>query len=261
MYKPDQSFTDIADKFADNIYKTTKGRLRLAVLQHDLAQLGLAASNDRHIESCAILDVGAGLGHMSVWLAQQGHRLTAVEVAPNLLDTAKAFAQSAGVSVDFHCMPAQDYVAQNLDKQFDWVVCHAVLEWIAQPQLFIECLFKVLKPGGKLSIMFFNNRAKLIGNLLYGNFDYISNGLKAKKQVRLNPNYPQEPQQVYTWLEAYGEIVHKRGVRSFHDYMLDRSMWQSHFEQIVENELAVSDTEPFISMGKYIHVVVEKNTD
>ena len=261
MYKPDQNFTDIANKFADNIYKTSKGRLRLAVLQQDLTNQGLVAGQNQAIAPQRILDIGAGLGHMSVWLAQQGHHLTAVEVAPNMVESAKIFAQQLAVEVDFHCQPAQDFIRAYQGEQFDWLICHAVLEWIAEPQAFIDYLFKVLKPGGKLSIMFFNNTAKLIGNLLYGNFDYINSGMRAKKQVRLSPNYPQEPQQVYTWLEQYGKIVHKRGVRCFHDYMIDRAMWHSHFEQIIEQELAVSDSEPFISMGKYIHVVVEKHSN
>lgn len=261
MYKPDQNFTDIADKFADNIYKTTKGRLRLAVLQHDLAEQGLVSKHEQAISPKRILDAGAGLGHMSVWLAQQGHSLTAVEIAPNMVNSAQIFAHEMSVDVDFYCQSAQEYIKTFNGEKFDWLVCHAVLEWIAEPQAFVDYLFKVLKPGGKLSIMFFNNTAKLIGNLLYGNFDYVDSGMRVKNQVRLNPNYPLDPQQVYTLLEQYGKIVHKRGIRCFHDYMIDRSMWHSHFEQIVEKELAVSDSEPFISMGKYIHVVVEKHSN
>lgn len=41
MSKPptDQSFDGLTDKFAKNIYATAKGKLRLAVLERDLAPL------------------------------------------------------------------------------------------------------------------------------------------------------------------------------------------------------------------------------
>ena len=61
----DRHFDELATRFAEKIYGGAKGAIRLAVLQADLAE----ALPDRPLR---VLDVGAGLGHMSLWLAQRG---------------------------------------------------------------------------------------------------------------------------------------------------------------------------------------------
>ena len=53
-------------------------------------------------------------------------------------------------------------------------------------------------------------------------------------------------------------ILHKRGVRCFHDYMRERDMWQTKFDDILQMELEYSTNENFIPLAKYIHVIAEK---
>ncbi|MDV7213008.1 SAM-dependent methyltransferase, partial [Azotobacter beijerinckii] len=65
----DRHFDDLALRFAEKIYGGAKGAIRLAVLQADLAE----ALPERPLR---VLDVGAGLGHMALWLDERGHRVT-----------------------------------------------------------------------------------------------------------------------------------------------------------------------------------------
>ncbi|MDX4007236.1 SAM-dependent methyltransferase [Pseudomonas aeruginosa] len=65
----DRHFDELATRFAEKIYGGAKGAIRLAVLQADLAE----ALPERPLR---VLDIGAGLGHMSLWLAARGHRVT-----------------------------------------------------------------------------------------------------------------------------------------------------------------------------------------
>ncbi|EVT87941.1 hypothetical protein Z046_27125 [Pseudomonas aeruginosa VRFPA09] len=58
----DRHFDELATRFAEKIYGGAKGAIRLAVLQADLAE----ALPERPLR---VLDIGAGLGHMSLWLA------------------------------------------------------------------------------------------------------------------------------------------------------------------------------------------------
>ena len=89
----DTFFDDRATRFAANIYGGTKGAIRLAVLQADLAEV----LPQRPLR---VLDIGAGLGHMSLWLAQQGHAVTLAEPsAPMLAGAQEAFA-TAGLRAD-----------------------------------------------------------------------------------------------------------------------------------------------------------------
>ncbi|WP_017445434.1 methyltransferase domain-containing protein [Gayadomonas joobiniege] len=249
----DRSFEPIADKFNKNIYRTSKGRLRLELLKADLTEFKLTD----HSAPLSILDAGCGSGEMALWLAKQGHQVTAVDLSPSLLALGAEQAQQQGLNVNWLNNSIQTFCQHN-EHLYDWVICHAVFEWVDDPQAVLTLLKNQLKPGGYLSLMFFNHTAKLFGNLLYGNFDYIDAGMQVKKQVSLNPQNALKPEQVYLWLETNFKLLHKRGIRSIHDYIYDRSLWQSQFEQILKKELAYSHTEPFISLGKYIHVIAQK---
>ena len=70
----DRHFDELATRFAEKIYGGAKGAIRLAVLQADLQE----ALPERPLR---VLDIGAGLGHMSLWLAQHGHAVTLTEPA------------------------------------------------------------------------------------------------------------------------------------------------------------------------------------
>ena len=90
----DRHFDELATRFAEKIYGGAKGAIRLAVLQADLAE----ALPDRPLR---ILDIGAGLGHMALWLAERGHQLTLAEPAAPMLDGARARFAEAGQTATF----------------------------------------------------------------------------------------------------------------------------------------------------------------
>ncbi|CAN5376049.1 MAG: class I SAM-dependent methyltransferase [Acidimicrobiia bacterium] len=49
---------------------------------------------------CSVLDLGAGQGRNAVWLATQGHRVTAVDLSPIAGEQTRAAATAAGVEVE-----------------------------------------------------------------------------------------------------------------------------------------------------------------
>jgi SAM-dependent methyltransferase len=53
------------------------------------------------LEPCRALDVGCGQGRNAIWLAQQGHTVTAVDVSDLAIAQAEELAVAAGVDVDF----------------------------------------------------------------------------------------------------------------------------------------------------------------
>ena len=70
----DRNFDDLADRFSDRIYNTEKGRLRLEILKEDLAELA-------HGQPLNIWDAGCGLGHLSLWVAENGHQLSLCDIS------------------------------------------------------------------------------------------------------------------------------------------------------------------------------------
>jgi len=244
-HKPDQSFDSIANKFQRNIYGTTKGQLRHELLIHYL---------DQHlpIEPCRILEAGGGSGEMAVELLKRGHQLHINDISADMLALARQqCAEYSGVSF-------QHGEIQQLDEQpqYDVVICHAVLEWLQDPIAVIAKLKSLLKPAGLLSLSFFNRDAHLFGNVLYGNFDYIDKDFAVGNRVRLNPNNAVMPKQVMAELEQLSmTIVHQAGIRCFHDYVRDKAIQQSHYQQLKNMELQYGAREPYMWLGKYFHII------
>lgn len=250
--KTDRSFDGIAAKFAHNIYSSTKGKLRQVVLLRDLAELRLLQ------QPCHILDVGAGQGQLALALAAQGHRVHLTDISADMLQLAQQQALAQGAdNVSFQQIGLAELVATHR-QQYQLVLCHAMLEWLAQPELAIAQLRQLVAPGGVLSLMFYNKDAKRFGNIVFGNFDYVVADFQVKKKVSLNPQHPLVPADVMQWCQQAGfSVLAKTGVRCFHDYLRDRALQQSHFEQLLALELQYNRIEPYASLGRYQHLLLQ----
>lgn len=116
MYGPGWRVPDPAFKFTtpprtvralEDWFRGTQPNLRLwerrASVGHGrrepsrLARLAAAAAEELDAE---VLDVGAGSGADSLWLAQQGVRVTAYDYAPRALDRLRELARDRGVDLD-----------------------------------------------------------------------------------------------------------------------------------------------------------------
>ncbi len=106
--------------------------------------------------------------------------------------------QAKGVSDNMHFIQcaAQD-IAQHLETQVDLILFHAVLEWVADPLSVLQTLWSMLRPGGTLSLMFYNANGFLTHHMVAGNFDYVQVGMPNKKKRTLSPDYPRDPGAIY----------------------------------------------------------------
>lgn len=248
--KQDHSFDGIAGKFAKNIYETSKGKLRQAVLLRDLLERPELAT------ACRVLDVGAGQGQLALELASRGHQLTLTDLSAEMLELAAERAEQQQLQIQCHQLPLQQLTAQGWPA-FPVVLCHAVLEWLEDPAEAIAQLYQLVEPGGLVSLMFYNKDAKRLSNIIYGNFNYVLRDLTYKKKVRLSPQNPLQPQQVELWCRQAGfDIVQKTGVRCFHDYLRDRSEQETEYEQLLQVELMFNRQEPYASLGRYQHLLL-----
>lgn len=255
MKKQDTSFSKSVDTFKNNIYGSSKGQVREAVLLRDLASILHSK------QPLKIFDVGGGQGQIALKFAQQGHDVTICDISDEMLDVAKRKAIELGVTdkVTFiHC-PLQE-LPSKLQSKFDVVLCHAVFEWLVDAQAALKVLTEYLNAKGQLSLMFYNANGQVLSNLVYGNFDYIEAGFNVKKAVRLNPQNALLPDTVRGWAEQLGLTLSvDTGVRCFHDYMRDREQWTNNINKIVEMELHYSTKEPFASIARYKHFIFKVN--
>ena len=91
------------------------------------------------------LDVGCGAGLLAEPLARLGAQVTAVDAAPELIDVAKDHAAGQGLPIDYRAVGVE-----SVEGKFDLVTAMEVIEHVAEPQEFIDCLAKRLAEGGLL---------------------------------------------------------------------------------------------------------------
>jgi S-adenosylmethionine-dependent methyltransferase len=270
----DTLFDGIANKFDENIYGTSKGQLRHRLLLHYLQPYIHSDSSLR------VLDAGGGTGMMSMAFCEQGHKVTLYDGSSEVLEIAKQrlapFIHTSESKFDTAIQSNQkgneqvsgsatiiqaDINELALDERSDVVLCHAVLEWLQHPKKTISRLLSMVEDGGVLSLSFFNRDAALFNNAIWGNFEYIDNGLKVKNQVRLNPHNAQVPADIISYIQQNHsdvEIVHQAGIRCFHDYMADKDKQVEEFDRILQLEKKYGRKVPYKWLGKYFHLIIRK---
>lgn len=257
----DRNFDDLAERFEKRIYGKLKGQIRQAVIWRDLEETHPHLNNT----SLNILDIGAGLGQFTLKLAQQNHNVTYSDISEQLYLLAHKQAEQLQITEKIHWynQAYQDLLANNELAQMDLILCHAVIEWLAEPESLLPALAKQLKPEGKLSFCFYNPAGMTYRNLIAGNFNHIeqrqNNNYQADKQTLTPPN-PPNVLEIKRWLNEAGfEIIKESGIRVFTDYAIDKQRGgHQHPEQVLAKELAFSDQYPYHHIGRYIHVMAKK---
>lgn len=253
----DRNFDDIAAKFVKNIYGSGKGEIRQAVLWKDLTDI-LALLGEK--QPLTVLDAGGGIGQMSQQLAKRGHQITLCDLSSQMLTLAKKEIEEAHLLSQYQFIhsPVQE-IGQHLKQSCDLVLFHAVMEWLADPEEALRVVLSQVRPGGVASVMFYNQNGLLFKNLICGNLSHIEAGMPHRKRFKLQPQQGLAPDSVYAWIESAGfNILGKSGVRTFHDYMKDTRVGEFTFDQVIEMEQTICRQEPFISLGRYIHVWAQR---
>jgi len=260
--KQDRNFDDLSERFARNIYGSTKGQIRHAVLWQHLSQ------QLPHLlipGSLNVLDAGCGMGQLSSKLIAQGHRLTLCDISKEMLNMAQRLIEQEVIdkhqTITYKHASIQD-LAKGRTEQFSIALCHAVLEWLVDAESVINALADLVIPGGQLSLTFYNRDALIYRNLIRGNLRKVKSGDYAGHPGGLTPSNPLHPETVFTWLERAGfEIKFKAGVRVFYDYIPRAVREKIALEDILDLEQQYSQTMPYSMLARYIHVIAERRHD
>jgi 2-polyprenyl-6-hydroxyphenyl methylase/3-demethylubiquinone-9 3-methyltransferase len=118
------------------------------------ARLGYVAERAQ-LRDVAVLDVGCGGGLLSEALAHAGAKVTAIDLAPNLLKVARLHGLESGIKVDYREMPVEA-LAEEVPASFDVVTCMEMLEHVPDPASVIDACARLLKPGGQLFLSTLN---------------------------------------------------------------------------------------------------------
>ncbi|MCB1649225.1 MAG: methyltransferase domain-containing protein [Pseudomonadales bacterium] len=257
----DRNFDDLAPRFARNIYGGLKGEIRLAVLRRDFQDCqALATAGGKTLR---ILDAGGGQGQFSLQLAAQGHEVTLCDISTQMLQLARDNAAAADVTdVRFLHSSIQelaDRVREGDEPAFDLLICHSVLEWVADQTGLLALLPQLLVPGGILSLSFYNRHGLIMKNLLRGRRPPILDGAFKPSAGSLTPTRPLDPQWVLQRLEqGPWELLCHSGIRVFHDFLLTPEGRAMPADALLALELELSRQEPYRSLGRYQHVLSKR---
>ena len=162
------------------------------------ARLGYV-SERCNLRDAAVLDVGCGGGLLSEALAHVGARVTALDLAPNLLKVARLHGLESGIKVDYREM-AVERLAEESPGSFDAISCMEMLEHVPEPASIIDACARLLKPGGRLFVSTLNRTPAAFALAIVG-AEYV-----ARLLPRGTHQYRDfiKPSELATWLRAAG---------------------------------------------------------
>jgi S-adenosylmethionine-dependent methyltransferase len=160
MCDSDRNFDNLAERLKRNIYSSDKGLVRLTVLKNDMLNSIHELSHNQPLE---ILDAGGGMGQIARWLAEKGHEIVLCDLSAEMLEIAAEENKKAGLESRIRLLhaPLQDLPQLLPNRKFDIIILHGVIEWMKNPDDALLTLGQLLKPGGCISLLFFN-RNKLV---------------------------------------------------------------------------------------------------
>ena len=127
---------------------------------HDINPLRTAFIDRRvSLAGKRVLDVGCGAGILSEALARRGAKVTGLDLAPELIEAAKAHAEQSELDIDYRCVSSRDLM-RELPGAFDIVVCYEMLEHVDTPAYVVDDCAMLTAPGGDLFFSTINRSAK-----------------------------------------------------------------------------------------------------
>ncbi len=254
----DVSFDELQHRFGKNVYQTGKGQIRLELIKADMltALPEICASG-----SLKILDAGAGMGQMAIWLAEKGHAVTMADISANMLEQARSSIAGTDLSKRIRILDCsiQKLPQKLAGETFDLILLHGVITWMEKPLSAISSLLPLLQPSGKMSIMFFNRDKLILKWGINGQTAAAMSG-KGSRKGSLTPKNPLSFAEVADYCHSLGlKILSKAGIRIFYRFFLRfPESYAVGIEDFIQLEKQYCRREPFASLGEHIHVTLER---
>ncbi|MDQ2641508.1 MAG: bifunctional 2-polyprenyl-6-hydroxyphenol methylase/3-demethylubiquinol 3-O-methyltransferase UbiG [Pseudomonadota bacterium] len=106
-----------------------------------------------------VLDVGCGGGLLAEDLTRRGAAVTAIDMAPAMIQTAQLHAAASGLTIDYRVQDAAE-LALRQPHSWDVVCCMEMLEHVAEPAAFLDVLARLVRPGGAVFVSTLNRNIR-----------------------------------------------------------------------------------------------------
>jgi SAM-dependent methyltransferase len=137
----------VAKMVMGRFYRQAEGHAEKLPWHQEQPPKLLRAAVDLRSRPATALDVGCGAGVFSVWLAEQGFRVTALDMFPEAIEMTRARAEQHGVPVE---LVTGDLFTYSPRRQFDLVFDSGCLHALVggNVRAYKQQLLRWLAPGG-----------------------------------------------------------------------------------------------------------------
>lgn len=202
-----------------------------------------------------ILDFGSGEGVIANHYAQNND-VIAIEPCEEMLKNRWAdysYQQIKGDVSSLKCFA---------DNSFDMVICHNVLEYADDKPIIVNELCRVLKKGGKLSILKHNRAGRIMQMaVLLDDFDKANDLLDGKDSTaaKFGSIKYYEDDMLTNWNSEL-KLINTYGIRTFWDLQQNQEKhktekWQ---EKMIQLEKRVSQISEFREIAFFHHLIFTK---
>jgi S-adenosylmethionine-dependent methyltransferase len=243
--------------------KTSLGRLRSEVAWENL-RVFLPADGSRR----PVLDLGGGTGSMSLRLAKMGFQVVLLDFSEEMLEVARKDAETCGVAGQV-CFLHED--ASKLEelfaaKSFDLIVCHNLLEYVADPNAIIAKIASVLSDEGVISVLV-RNRAGEVLKTTIKSADWALAKAALSAETVMDSLYGKpvrvfDRQVIMDSLDWAGlDVFAQRGVRIFSDYLDSSSLaGEAAYQHAFDLESTLGARQEFAGIARYLQFMARRRS-
>lgn len=245
MFRRSDALTDL-EVYFDNTQKPW-GRLFYDIVWEQLS----------FAKSLKILDFGSGFGITANHMASFNEVL-AIEPNEQMCKMGiknNEYSQIIGGIESLNKIPKESY---------DLIICHNVLEYVDKKDDYISAFSRLLKLGGKLSLIKHNHTGRVMQKAVFENNIELAlqliNGETAFAQNFGEIKY-YGLLEIDGWINSYNlKLIDNLGIRTFYALHPDNSVRENEkwIKSMYELELRVSRMKEFIDIAFFNHVIFEK---
>ncbi|MDO5294750.1 MAG: methyltransferase domain-containing protein [bacterium] len=207
------------------------------------------------IKGKRILDFGSGQGVTANYFAD-GNSVVAIEPSHEMLSNRWKDYEYTQIVGDISAL------SEFKDNSFDMIICHNVLEYIDDKKRVINELYRVLKVGGKLSIVKHNRAGRvmqmaiLLDNIEEANSLLDGNNSSASK-FGLIRYY--EDEEILKWNTGL-KLLNTYGIRTF--WYLQQNQEKHEMEEwqikMMQLEMRVAEIDKYRKIAFFHHLIFIK---
>jgi 2-polyprenyl-6-hydroxyphenyl methylase / 3-demethylubiquinone-9 3-methyltransferase len=133
--------------------------VRIEYISHKIKEhFQINTTSDKPFSNLDLIDIGSGGGLVCVPMHKLGANVTGLDANQSNTQAGNEYAQRHNLTINYINSTVEEHIKSQ--KQYDIVLCLEVIEHVANPELFIRNLSKLLKPGGMIIMSTINRTAK-----------------------------------------------------------------------------------------------------